>query len=146
MKWLTLLDKIHAKLAQVEVKMVLYHGRRRQLKRLSVHKNAALIWSMCQPAGYFYVVGKSFILSVSSLEKQDLRTNTVQNKTRFMLHYAVPISLPAIGLERSMCTWAACNLSQPEAVSREMIITWPNSFQLTDCTTSVTDDKQFTGP
>lgn len=64
-----------------------------------------------------------------------------------MLHFGVHISLPATGLERSMCTWAACNLSQPEAVSREMImITWPNSFQLTDRTRSVTDDEQLTGP
>lgn len=109
----------------MSVKMVFCHGRRRQLKRLSVYKNAALIWGTCQPAGHFYVVGKSCPLSLCSLEKQDLRTtvkNTVQNKARFMLYFGVHISLPATGLERSMCMGAACSLSKPEAVTREMIM------------------------
>lgn len=84
--------------------MVLCHGRRRP----------------------WHVVGKSCPLSLCSLEKQDLRTtvkNTVQNKARFMLYFGVHISLPATGLERSMCMGAACSLSKPEAVTREMIRT-----------------------
>lgn len=83
--------------------MVLCHGRRRP----------------------WHVVGKSCPLSLSSLEKQDLRTtvkNTLQNKARFMLYFGVHISLPATGLERSMCMGAARSLSKPEAVTREMIM------------------------
>lgn len=131
----------------MSVKIVLCHGRRRQLKRLSVYKNAALIWGTCQPAGHFYVVGKSCPLSLSSLEKQDLRTtvkNTLQNKARFMLYFGVHISLPATGLERSMCMGAACSLSKPEAVIREMIMA--QFIPISDRTRSMKDDKRLTGP